>query len=253
MSKRSTSNECLDQSQKARRDQVILDHLPLAKAIAIRVHETLPVHVELDDLVHAGVLGLIDAVAKYNPERKVAFSSYAKYRIKGAILDSLRQFDWASRDARRRQKKVDAVTQELLAILQRTPTEFEIAEKLGVDIERCRQMMSGPQGAGLVSMSSRGPEQDDLPAPDYPANEETQPDNMSAHTQLHELLHGAMKKLPERYQKVVVLYYTNDLTMREIGEELGVNESRVSQIHKLALQKMAVALQSLGIHTSNAF
>jgi RNA polymerase sigma factor FliA len=253
MLRSSTSNERLDQSLKAQRDQVILDHLPLAKAIASRVHETLPVHVELDDLIHAGVLGLIDAAAKYKPERNVAFSSYAKYRIKGAILDSLRQLDWASRDARRRQKKVEAVTQGLLARLQRTPTESEIAEKLGVDIERCRQMMWGLQGGGVVSMSSRGSDQEDLPAPDYPAKEETQPDNMTARTQLRELLRGAMKKLPERYQKVVVLHYTNDLTMREIGEVLGVNESRVSQIHKSALQKMAVALQSLGIHASNAF
>jgi RNA polymerase sigma factor for flagellar operon FliA len=253
MPKRSTSNGRLDQSQKAQRDRVILDHLALVKAIALRIHETLPVHVELDDLTHAGVLGLIDAVTKYEPERNVAFGSYAKYRIRGAILDSLRQLDWASRDVRRRQKKVEVAERELQLELQRAPTESEIAEKMGVDVERWRQMMLGSQGGGLVSMSSRGSDQEDLPAPDYPANAETQPDNISARTQLHALLWGAMRKLPERYQKVLLLYYTKDLTMREVGEVLGVKESRVSQIHKSALQKMAVALQSLGIHASRAF
>src|ERR1700730_9249179 len=109
------------------RDRIILEHLPLVKAIAVRVHENLPVHVDLDDLVHAGVLGLFDAATKYNPEKQVAFSSYAKHRIKGAILDSLRQLDWASRDLRRRHKQVEAATRELASTLQRTPTEAEIA------------------------------------------------------------------------------------------------------------------------------
>jgi RNA polymerase sigma factor (sigma-70 family) len=119
----------------ARRDRIVLEHLPLVKAIAVRVHENLPVHVDLDDLVHAGVLGLFDAASKFNPDKQVAFSSYAKHRIKGAILDSLRQLDWASRDLRRRHKQVEAATRELAATLQRTPTESEIAQKLGVDVE----------------------------------------------------------------------------------------------------------------------
>ncbi|HOK47564.1 MAG TPA: sigma-70 family RNA polymerase sigma factor, partial [Bryobacteraceae bacterium] len=111
------------EAQNAERDRLILEHLPLVKAIAVRVHENLPVHVDLDDLVHAGILGLFDAAEKYRPEKNVAFSSYAKHRIKGAILDSLRQLDWASRDLRRRHKQVEAVTRELSAALQRNPTE----------------------------------------------------------------------------------------------------------------------------------
>ena len=152
----------------ARRDRIVLEHLPLVKAIAIRVHENLPVHVDLDDLVHAGVLGLFDAASKFNPEKQVAFSSYAKHRIKGAILDSLRQLDWASRDLRRRHKQVEAATRELAATLQRTPTESEIAQKLGVDVERWRQMMVDLRSVGLISASSRTAEHDDLPAPDFP-------------------------------------------------------------------------------------
>src|SRR6201981_457863 len=105
------------------RDQIVLDHLPLVKAIAIRVHENLPVHVDLDDLIHAGVLGLFDAVTKYDAEKNVAFHAYAKHRIKGAILDSLRQLDWASRDLRKRQKQVESVTQTLAVKLGRTPQD----------------------------------------------------------------------------------------------------------------------------------
>jgi RNA polymerase sigma factor FliA len=237
----------------ARRDRIVLEHLPLVKAIAVRVHENLPVHVDLDDLVHAGVLGLFDAASKFNPDKQVAFSSYAKHRIKGAILDSLRQLDWASRDLRRRHKQVEAATRELAATLQRTPTESEIAQKLGVDVERWRQMMVDLRSVGLISASSRTAEHDDLPAPDFPSKPETQPDNMCSREQMRSVLGVAMKTLPERYQKVVFLYYTNEMTMKEIGGILGINESRVSQIHKSALEKMQVVLQANGIDSVHAF
>src|SRR5215469_8202076 len=109
------------------RNQIVVDHLSLVKAIAIRVHENPPVHVDLDDLVHAGVLGLMDAVEKFDATKNVAFQAYAKHRIKGAILDSLRELDWASRDMRKRQKRMDAVTRDLSTKLGRTPTESEVA------------------------------------------------------------------------------------------------------------------------------
>ncbi|MGA3201874.1 MAG: FliA/WhiG family RNA polymerase sigma factor, partial [Bryobacteraceae bacterium] len=213
----------------ARRDRVVLEHLPLVKAIAVRVHENLPVHVDLDDLVHAGILGLFDAANKYNPDKQVIFSSYAKHRIKGAILDSLRQLDWASRDMRRRHKQVEAATRDLASTLQRAPTEAEVAEKLGMDVDRWRTMMLDLRNVGLISASTRSNEGDDLPAPDFPSNPETQPDSICAREQLRSVLTVAMKTLPERYQKVVLLYYTNEMTMKEIGGVLGINESRVSQ------------------------
>ena len=237
----------------ARRDRVVLEHLPLVKAIAVRVHENLPVHVDVDDLVHAGILGLFDAANKYNPEKQVVFSSYAKHRIKGAILDSLRQLDWASRDMRRRHKQVEAATRELSATLQRTPTEAEVAEKLGMDVERWRVMMLDLRNVGLISASSRSNENEDLPAPDFPGKPESQPDSMCAREQLRSVLGDAMKKLPERYQRVVMLYYTKEMTMKEIGGILGINESRVSQIHKSALEKMHLVLQGNGITSSQAF
>ncbi|HME07423.1 MAG TPA: FliA/WhiG family RNA polymerase sigma factor [Bryobacteraceae bacterium] len=243
----------LHASKIAKRDRIILEHLPLVKAIAVRVHENLPVHVDLDDLVHAGVLGLFDAATKFNPEKQVAFSSYAKHRIKGAILDSLRQLDWASRDLRRRHKQLEAATRELSATLQRAPTEAELAAKLGVDVDRWRQMMLDLRNVGLISASSRTSDYEELPAPDFPSKPETQPDNMCAHEQMRMVLGVAMKALPERYQKVVSLYYTNEMTMKEIGGVLGINESRVSQIHKSALEKMQVVLQANGISSSCAF
>jgi len=235
------------------RDQVVLEHLPLVRAIAVRVHENLPVHVELDDLVHAGIMGLFDASSKYNPDKKVAFSSYAKHRIKGAILDSLRQLDWASRDLRRRHKQIEQVTRDLAATLHRNPTEEEVAGKMGVEVDRWRQMMVDLRNVGLISASTRGTEHDDLPAPDFPAKPELQPDSMCAYEQLKQLLGTAMEALPERYRKVVLMYYKSELTMKEIGTHLGINESRVSQIHKSALEKMANALQQAGVESSQAF
>jgi RNA polymerase sigma factor for flagellar operon FliA len=246
-------NGAVGAAKLARRDGVVLEHLPLVKAIAIRVHENLPVHVDLDDLVHAGILGLFDAAGKFNPDKQVVFSSYAKHRIKGAILDSLRQLDWASRDMRRRHKQVEAATRDLAAELQRNPTESEVAEKLGMDVERWRTMMLDLRNVGLVSANTRSNENDDLPAPDFPSKPELQPDIICARQQLRSVLGEAMKTLPERYQKVVVLYYTNELTMKEIGGMLGINESRVSQIHKAALEKMAVVLEANGITSSQAF
>src|SRR3954451_23677392 len=145
------------------RDRLVLEHLPLVKAIAVRVYENLPVHVDLDDLVHAGILGLFDAAAKFDPEKQVVFSSYAKHRIKGAILDSLRQLDWASRDLRRRHKQLEAATRDLASELQRNPTESEIAERLGVDVDRWRQMMLDLRNTGLISANTRSSEHEDLP------------------------------------------------------------------------------------------
>ncbi|MDZ4802018.1 MAG: FliA/WhiG family RNA polymerase sigma factor [Bryobacteraceae bacterium] len=237
----------------AKRDQLVLDNLALVKSIALRVHENLPVHVDTDDLVHAGVLGLFDAASRFDPEKQVSFASYAKHRVKGAILDSLRQLDWASRDLRRRHKQLEAATRELAAELQRTPTEAEIAERLGVDVDKWRQMMIDLRNTGLISANTRSTDHDDLPEPEYAGTPESQPDNMCAREQMKTALGSAMTVLPDRYRQVVVMYYTQEMTMKEIGTVLGINESRVSQIHKSALEKMQAALQETGIHSSAAF
>jgi len=230
------------------RDQIVLDHLPLVKAIAIRVHENLPVHVDLDDLIHAGVMGLFDAVAKYDGAKNVAFHSYAKHRIKGAILDSLRQLDWASRDLRRRQKQVEGATRDLASKLGRTPHDAEVADQLGVGLDRWHRMQMEMRTVGPIS-TTPNPDQERERPQEFAAKVDFQPDRICERRELQHTLARAIGTLPERYQKVVFLYYTNDLTMKEIGDVLGVNESRVSQIHKTALQKMAGVLQSEGINS----
>jgi RNA polymerase sigma factor FliA len=240
-------------SKTAQRDRIVLENLPLVKAIAVRVYETLPVHVELDDLTHAGVMGLFDAATKFDPEKQVSFASYAKHRIKGAILDSLRQLDWASRDLRRRHKQLEAATRELAAELHRNPTGSEIAERLGLDEERWRQLMMEMRNVGLISADTRSTDHEDLPAPEYTGAADTQPDKMCAREQMRSMLNKAMTVLPDRYKQVVTMYYTNEMTMKEIGGVLGINESRVSQIHKAALEKMNVALQEAGVHSAAAF
>jgi RNA polymerase sigma factor FliA len=233
------------------RDQIVLEHLSLVKAIAIRVHENLPVHVDLDDLIHAGVLGLFDAVTKFDASKNVVFHSYAKHRIKGAILDSLRQLDWASRDLRKRQKQVDAMTHELSSKMGRAPTEAELAEQMGVSVERWRRIAMELRTIGLVSATTPTDQERDR-VMDFPATPEFQPDRICRHRQMRTTLAHAIGTLPERYQKVVFLYYTNEMTMKEIGDVLGVNESRISQIHKTALKKMATVLESEGIHSAQA-
>lgn len=233
------------------RNQIVLENLPLVKAIAIRVHEGLPVYVDLDDLVHAGVLGLFDAVDKYDVSKNVAFRTYAKHRIKGAILDSLRQLDSASRDTRRRQKRFDSATQELTARLGRLPAEHEVAQEMGFSVDRFRHILVELQSAApAVSVSANADLDPDRQEP--VGRSEFRPDHMAERRQLRMTLAEAMGCLSKRYQRVMFLYYTNDLTMREIGQMLGVNESRVSQIHKNALRKMATVLESAGIHSAKA-
>lgn len=162
------SNPVLPATTDSERDKLILKNLPLVRAIAVRVYENLPVHVELDDLIHAGILGLFDAALKYDDNKQVTFQSYAKHRIKGAILDSLRDMDWASRDLRKRHKRLEEITRELAAAMERNPTEQEIAEKMGMDVERWRQVAVELRMVGLLSASSRAPENENQSVPEFP-------------------------------------------------------------------------------------
>lgn len=246
------AKETASEFDYAQRDQVVLDHLPLVRSIAARIRGSLPVHVELDDLVHAGVMGLIDAATKYNSGKNVVFVVYAKHRIRGAILDSLRQIDVASRDLRRQAKRVEAIRREMTSELHRNPTDEEIAARLGIGVGRWRQMMVDLRNVGLMTSSSRQPENDDLPPLELPAQADSQPEQICVQTQIKDKLGGAIRSLPERYQTVVMMYYSNDMTMKEIGNLLGINESRVSQIHKAALGKMQVALIADGISSAAA-
>ena len=233
---------------RARRNRLVLQYLPLAKSIATGVNRSIPVYLDLDDLIHAGILGLFEAADKFDPDKQVEFGTYARHRIKGAILDSLRELDWASRVMRRRYKQMEAAANDLSTTLQRKPTEAELAEKFGVDIDRWRAMMLDPGIAGLVSASSLSNENEDQTA-SFPGRPEAQPDSICARAQIREVLEEAKKTLPERHQQVVALYYENEMTMTEIGQKIGVNASRVSQIHKVALKKMMIRLRAKGIQS----
>ena len=234
-----TSSAAATALNEPERNRLVLQHLPLVRAIAVRVYENLPVHVDLDDMVHAGVMGLFDAAVKYDNNKQVTFQSYAKHRIKGAILDSLRDLDWASRDLRRRHKLLEEITREIQATLERNPTDQEIAERMGMDLERWRLVASELRMVGLMSASSRAVESENQTVPEFPAKDDLNPDVLAG-----------KRQLPERDQTVIKMYYSGERTMREIGDELGINESRVSQIHKAALDKMNDNLQQSGIKCS---
>jgi RNA polymerase sigma factor for flagellar operon FliA len=207
----------------------------------------------LDDLIHAGVIGLVDAATKYRDDKEVAFPTYAKHRIRGAILDGLRQLDWASRDIRKRYKQMETATRELTAKLGRTPTQDELASEMGLSSRRWQSLMVDFRNLGLAALQARGAEREDQPMNDAPCSAGHAPDEVLARSEMRGRLFSAIKTLPERYQQVVSMYYEQDLTMKEIGDVLGVNESRVSQIHKSALQRMQGALAASGIHSAAAF
>jgi RNA polymerase sigma factor FliA len=234
------------------RDELVLKYLPLVRAIAVRVFENLPVHVDVDDLVHAGIMGLFDAAVRYDAAKQVSFQGYAKHRIKGAILDSLRDMDWASRDLRRRHKQLEAVTRELSAISERNPTEAEIAERMGMDVARWRQVAIELRMVGLLSASTRSLDSENDAPPEFPATDQLNPDVITGQRELRAVLSSALKTLPDRYQTVIGLYYLGGKTMREIGDRLGINESRVSQIHRAALDKMSVNLHAAGIRSTDS-
>lgn len=242
----------LTTSPRAARDRLILEYVPLVKTIAARMRTTLPAQADFDDLVHAGILGLFDAAAKFDQTKQVGFAAYAKFRIRGAMIDSLRQSDWASRGLRQKQREIEQAGRELTATLKRTPAPAEVAEKLGVTIEQWHRLRSDLHSVGLISASASPNEQSDAPVPDYPADPASHPDNICVHEQLRSVLNSAMQSLPDRYRKIIRLYYSEGMTLKEIGSSLGINQTRVAQIHGTALRKMYVVLRSNGIASRQA-
>jgi RNA polymerase sigma factor for flagellar operon FliA len=237
----------------ARRDELITEHLHLVTAIAAHVQKSIPVHIEFDDLVHAGTTGLFDAATKYREDKEVAFPTYAKHRIRGAIIDSLRQQDWASRDLRRQYKQVEEKIAELTSKLGRPPLENEVAAGMGLSPRRWQSLMVDFRSLKAGAIQHQSHESEDHLAPEIPASSAECPERLFAGSELRGKLAEALERLPERYQQVVKMYYESDLSMKEIGVRLGVNESRVSQIHKSALGLMQAALGSVGIASAAAF
>lgn len=234
---------CMPQDDQ--REQQLLEQLPQVKYIARRIHERLPQHVPLEDLVHSGVLGLIDAFNKFDARKHVQFASYAKHRIRGAILDSLRELDWGPRELRRKARMLDQAHAKLDTALGRVATEQELADELGLDLREFQQLLTELDSLEIGSFSVEslvdGGEEDisdQIAAPNT-----SSPFQSCLDSELKQLLAHVIDDLPERERQVLSLYYYEELTMKEVGAVLGVGESRVSQIHSLAMSRLRLRLQ----------
>jgi RNA polymerase sigma factor for flagellar operon FliA len=228
-------------------ERLLLEHLPIVRFLARRIHERLPQHVDIEDLVSAGVVGLMDAFTKFNPQKKVQFRSYAQFRIRGAILDSLRTLDWSPRDLRRKGRAAEEAVRSLTARLGRSPGEGEIAAEMGLGLEEYQSLLGDLKGLEIGTLHVEHNEDSGEEEIAYvPGRPEDDPLFCCLRGELQERLTNAIDRLPERERLVMTLYYFEELTMREIGLALGVVESRVSQIHTSAVVHLRAALQDMG-------
>ena len=224
--------------------KIVLEQMPQVKYIARRIHEHLPQHVSFDDLVHAGIVGLIDALNKFDSEKNVKFASYAKFRIRGAILDSLREMDWSPRDLRRKSRQIDSVMQKLQMELGRTASEPELAKALGLSLQELHRLVNEIRGleVGSLHAESNAEGQETDLEQNIAGPPDQDPLTLCMAGERKHRLENAIAKLPEREQQVLMLYYQQELTMREVGELMGVGESRVSQIHTLAVKHLRAVM-----------
>ncbi len=237
------------------RDELVLGQLQEVQFIARRIHERLPKSVPLEDLVHAGVLGLLGAAGKYDPSRNVRFKSYAQFRIRGAIIDSLRTLDYASRRTRSHGRRVDEATTHLSLRLGRQPTEEEIAGELGVSLVALRiaRTLDSLETMGQqVAQRSDRPETHDL-VESAPASPDDSPLAQLVRLEMQQHLAKAIRELSEREQQVVSLYYVEQLTMQQIATIMDVREPRISQIHCAALTKLRSFLEQKEIEGIRSF
>jgi RNA polymerase sigma factor for flagellar operon FliA len=217
------------------RQRLVLENLTEVRYIARRIKERLPSQVSFGDLVQAGILGLIDAIDKFDPEKNVQFMSYARFRIRGAILDSLRLMDWAPRNLRRQAHRLEQASRELIGELGHSPSASEIASKLGLPVEDVQRLLGDLRGLRLESLQiwpDEGTGEEALPVAFRP---EEDPFQMAFRLETRHLLEEALSELDEKEADVLGLYYFEELNMKDIGMILGVGESRVSQIHAAAL------------------
>jgi RNA polymerase sigma factor FliA len=232
---------------QALRDRLILTYAPLVKYVAGRLGSGLPAHVDEGDLVSYGLLGLIGAIERYDPDRDVKFETYAIARIKGSIIDELRAMDWVPRSVRSRAREIERAIADLESKLGRAPSDEEIAAKLGVSQEELDESLSEISRSSIAALDElwtvQGSSGDQVALID--TIEDTQgPEPQSAldQSEVKEMIADAISRLPEREKLVITLYYYEELTLREIGEVLGVTESRVSQLHTKAILRLKARL-----------
>jgi len=224
------------------RNYFIKKYAPLVKYVAGKVAVGMPHNVEFDDLVSYGTFGLLDAIEKYDPSKEVKFKTYAMTRIRGAVFDELRTIDWIPRSIRQKAKQIEKIIVELENKLGRTVEDEEIAKELDLSLEEFHMLVSKISGTSLVSLNDIWHGNDDsdelsfMETIESPSN--MNPDVMVEREEIKTIIIESIQKLPEKEKKVIVLYYYEDLTLKEIGEVLEVTESRVSQLHTKAIMRL---------------
>lgn len=236
------------------REKIILEYASLVKVVAGRLSMYLGYNVEYEDLVSYGIFGLIDAIDKFDSFKEVKFETYASLRIRGAILDQIRKMDWIPRTIRQKQKKIDTVIREIEQTTGHNATDEEIARGLGISDEEYLDWQSQMKVTGLVSLNEYMEQGSDV-SQDYSRQTTSRfeaPEEKVEKEELKKVLGEALQLLTEKEQKVITLYYYEELTLKEISNILEVSESRVSQLHTRALQKMKVKMGNyMGIFADN--
>jgi RNA polymerase sigma factor for flagellar operon FliA len=227
-------------------ERVLLEHLPIVRFLARRIHERLPQHVDIEDLVSAGVVGLMDAFSKFDPTKKVQFRSYAQFRIRGAILDSLRTLDWSPRELRRKGRAVEEAIRVLTQRIGRAANEAEIAAEMKISLDEYQQLLGDLKGLEIGTLHMERNEDSGEEELSYvPGRPEEDPLFRCLRGELEGRLADSIAELPDRERLVMTLYYYEEMTMREIGLAMGVVESRVSQVHASAVVHLRAALRDL--------
>ena len=232
------------------RERIVLDHTPLIRYIVNRIAVRLPSHIDLDDLHNTGVIGLMDAIEKYDHEKNCKFKTYAEFRIKGAILDQLRSLDWVPRSVRQKGRKLERAYGEVEQRLGRQANEEEVADSLGLEIDKFHTLINQVRGISLVNLEEiRGTNSDGDRAGTFAdIIEDVNSENPFASLKLMETKHvisDTIGSLPEKERLVISLYYYEDLNMKEIGGILGITESRVCQIHTKAVMRLRSKLKGM--------
>jgi RNA polymerase sigma factor FliA len=231
------------------RDEVIKEYAPMIKYVANRIALRLPPHIEVDDLISVGVLGLIDAISKYDSTRGAKFKTYAEFRVRGAILDELRSMDWVPRSVRQKASSMDAIVQKLQAQLGRPPEDEEIAQEMGVSMDDFYGAVNQTRSMPLLSLEDLGISKDTGEQQSLldclAGKSEADPQTQLRLTELKGIIAKAIDTLPEKERLMISLYYYEELTMKEIGEVLGITESRVSQIHSKAVFRLRSKLKAV--------
>ena len=239
----------IQQKDDNARERLLIHYLPLVKFLAGRMKVTLPGSVEFDDLVGAGLVGLVNSIDNFNPERGFKFETFAVARIRGAILDGLRDVDWMPRSYRQKSRKLDQAVEKLFGSLGRVPKDEEVAEELGLEIDDYLHYIDDIGTASLVSLDVRISVGEDGDAGSFhdiiPDNSQPDPYTRTEHTDMQKAALQLIDELNEQDRAVVALYYYEELTFREIGEVLGLSESRVCQIHTRIISTLRARLHKL--------